>query len=106
MPPSVELTGHGDQLSYEGVCGGIVGVDSAIGQPAKISDNHALITTLLSPMEAGSERPEIKMDDILDFIFNVATHRIGVRVRVRVLRFLSGRQFEGDVGTLGVALSW
>lgn len=31
MPPSVELTGHGDQLSYEGVCGGIVGVDGGRG---------------------------------------------------------------------------
>jgi len=27
MPPSVELSGHGGQLSYGGVCGGIVEVD-------------------------------------------------------------------------------
>lgn len=34
------------------------------------------------------------MDHIFDFIFNVAAHRIGVRV----LSFLTGDQFKGDSG--------
>ena len=34
------------------------------------------------------------MDHIFDYVFNVASHRIGVRV----LSFLTGGQFKGDSG--------